>query len=264
MEEKHKALIKALQNTAIIFGICPWEKPSVYSVLYQIFTLCATFSCSLVSIYANCVKNYSYISPLFAFFDLLASTFAVIQGTSIQVVALVRAKTWRKLLEELNFENENCSKLSIYFELFVLNFLFTARIALGVYALAVVELNKYYIHVIFHEYYGMIVTALILHINCIIKSQIFSMYDLLKLKDFQNPSHIRQFESAYNKVMIMLNDFNYVFGYQIMFIMGYSVAVVLYCLCNVLRAINLNNVSEVLLLSQSIINAGLLVVYLST
>lgn len=130
MEAKHKAHIKALYKVAKFFGICPWEKPSTFSVVYQISILCITLCFSLVSIYTTCSKNYPHITPLHAFLDLLSTIFAVIQGTSIQLTALTCAKTWRKLLSELHLGNEKYSKSNIiYFELFIIHFLFIARIA---------------------------------------------------------------------------------------------------------------------------------------
>lgn len=124
---------------------------------------------------------------------------------------------------------------------------------------------EYYIHVVVHEYYGMISTALIIHINCLIKDQLCSACNLLKHpitfeQNLYTVIRTNEFEKAYNRIMVILKDFNYVFGYQIMFIIGYSAAVILNSICNVLKAIDFNNIVDVLILIGSTINAVMLLV----
>lgn len=270
MEIKHKAHITVLLKIAKFIGICPVDNPSNFGIFYQIFLLCVAFCFSLFSICSNCVNNYVFITPVHAFIDLFSSISATILGTSMQITALVYAKTWRKLIRELSLENENHSKLSVYLELFVINILFIATVSWNFYTVSIAvgwHLNKYYIHLIIHMYYDMIYAVLIIHINGVIKKRFATIRNKFLTcptvfdKRFHHQIRIRQLTRAYSEIKIILVHFNCVFGYQILFILGCSVAVMLNSLCNALNFLDYSNKATVLILSSTTANTAFIMVF---
>lgn len=248
--------MRILLKVARIFGICPWQTPSYFGRFYQIFMLCATFSISIVCIYMNGKAYYSNITKMRAFIDLLAVIFTTIQGSVIQITFIVHATSWRNILEEMNIEKEKYS-IKTCIVLFIINFFFIARFAWDTFILFTVVGWKscvYNMYRAFYQYCGMFSVIMMVYINRAMKKQSRSSYKILFNSTISY--NRRNFERNYRKLLLLLNNFNNVFGYQILFIMAYSIALLLQSLCNSLKFLEADFNRKVLVLSGSIGNTA--------
>lgn len=266
MEATHIQLLNVLLTISRFFGISPSKNPSRLNVYYQVFITSITLCFSLVSIFTNCFNNYAIMTSIHRLIDLLSSTMATTLGVSMQAAALIQAEFWRKLLQELNIESKENLKKRIYYEIFIIHFICIARMIWNICAFTIVvgvEMNKYYLHIMLHEYFGIILTGSIMHINCLIKHKFRLLHkNLLTRHDIfhHHISQMKQTERDYRNAMVILDDFNNIFGYPIMFLMGYSLTVMLNSLCVALKFISFNNTNEVLILMCSTINTIFLLV----
>lgn len=272
MEAGHKETIKILLKITKFCGIGLTDEQSRSCNFYQILTLCVTFSVSVFSVYTNGVIRYTTLTPVHVFIDVLTSTFITIEGTAIQLCGLLFPTTWKKLVHELNLDNTGKhSKTSIYVELFIIHFLFIARFIWNTKVWStLLGWNAYlpYIFRIFHEYYATISITIMVHVNLLIKNRFRSMNErLLKspslfVKKFDPQVQVRQTESTYGKLLHLLDHFNRVFGYQILFIMGNAIVVMLESLRNALKHNEYSNVDEkVLILSWSTLSTVFVLVF---
>lgn len=245
---RDKAMINVLLRIAKFCGFCPLEKPSIFSVFYQLATLCLTFSVSLISVIRNGNNVYSRITPMHVFVDLLTAISITIQGTTIQLISLMYSTIWRKFIQQLQLnKKKHPNDWIIYMELFLIHLLFIVRIIWNGYVwITVAEWNlyKFYIHRTFHEYYATIAVTLMVHINRMIKNHLHAINVTLskfpftfyfeKMK-FERQIQLREIESTYRKLMLLIDDFKCIFGYQILFIMGNAIVVMLESLRNALK-----------------------------
>lgn len=246
MEAKDKHISNILIKIGRFCGFYPLEKPSRLGVFYQIFMLCFTFGVSVFCIVTIANTSYTSITTLHVFIDVLTSTFITIQGCSIQIISLLYPAAWRRLSKELNIATVNNEKQTrgFIFEILLLHVIFAVKyVSCAMVWTRVVGwwLYKYYIFRAVHDYYAFITILLIVHTNLIIKKRFNTMNEVLKntpkifIVKFEPQLQIRQIECAYRKLLVVLEHFNSVFGYQILFIMGNTVALVLQSLCYVLK-----------------------------
>lgn len=259
MEDRDKVAIKILVKVARFNGICPSEKPTNFYSFYQICMMCATLGFSVSSIYYAGSKVYSTISTIHIFIDLLTSLFITIEGSSLQITSLLFSTKWRSLLKEFNFKNGNKNYIaSICFEMFILHFLFIGRIIWNFFVWSNILGLKFYSYYIFrsiHEYHTMITIVLMVHINRIIKKRFCVMNEILSntTKKLEWQMHyVRKVEIIYRKLMLVLENFNYVFGYSILFIIGNAVAVILESLRYALQHHSFSSTEDMLIMGWSL------------
>lgn len=264
MDAENKEIIKILIKMARICGICPFEKPSRSSVLYHACIFCLLFSFSALSIYRAGSENYNDTSTMHICIDLLTSSFVTIQGCSNQLVSLLYPGAWRNLFNELDLVNGNEKPTkTVCIKIFILYLLLVAKIACTSLVWTTVigwELSKYYIFRLLHEYYTILTIILMVYINLVVKKRFHAMNEILCntstffIKKFDQNIQIREVEATYRKLLLVLEHFNSVFGYQILFIMANAVAVILECLRNALKHHDFNNIENVLIVGWSIIS----------
>lgn len=73
--------------------------------------------------------------------------------------------------------------------------------------------------------------------------------------------HVRKVEIIYRKLMLMLEYFNCIFGYPILFIMANTVAVMLESLRNALQHHNFVNIKSILIVGWSAISTVFVLVF---
>lgn len=254
MAAKDKHIIIILLKIAKFCGICPLEKRTRFSVFYQIFILCVTLSLTVISTYLYLGENYHTMSSLRALLNIFTLTFLTIEGIAIQITSLLYPKTWKRLYKELDLNRNGISpKTKIYFELFVIHFLFFGRIVwnLSVWvAISGWKMNSLFIYRIIYEYNAIISVTLMVHINNIIRKRLRCTYGILLKaeKNYQYGIRVLQVEIDYRKLLRVLDDFNCIFGYQILFLMGHTIIILLSVL-HVTLIYSSNDLNNILILS---------------
>lgn len=236
MDAKDKVTIQILLKIAKLFGIFPTEKPSRFAYCYQILIFTLTLFWSAYSIYSTATNGlYTNETTMFVFIDLVSSSFMMIHGVVTQLVTLLCPSGWRKLYEDLEIGccRTTTGRASIYLELCIVHTLLFSRVALLYWAwLPVVGLHilKNYTFRSVNEYYSLLSTMIMVHVNVIIKRKFQLMSEILK-----NSKCLRHVQKSYKQTTQLINTFNSVFGYQILFIVAHCIFVLLENLETALR-----------------------------
>lgn len=220
--------IQILLKIARICGTFPPEKPSKWIYIYHIFTFAITLFISVISMYFNAIELYSRRDTIDVFVNVLASFFTTVQGLSIQLLTLTNPNGWRQLYEKLDCKQFLTSrKMWVYFEIFAIQALFFLKLSFATWTwLSVggytISIKYFYRHL--YEHYAIISIAIIVHVNLIIKRKFFAMNSIL-LK--RNNDCIRNVQKIHREIVDIIEIFNGVFGYQILFIMAHTIVVML-------------------------------------
>lgn len=236
MNNRDEEIINALVKIAKICGIFPSEKPSRWFYCYQITMFIFNILCSISCIYRNATLFYASGRSIDIFIDILTSCFAIMQGLSFQFSCLFFAEKWRTFYEDIKFNYNKTmehGKTNVLVEIVVLHLIFFIRLIFSFWAwypLIGLEatINNFFRYL--NDYYCMISVVLLVHINIIIKRK----YSLIN-KFLRSSNCLQHVENIYRKTSLLIDDFNYTFGYQILFIMGNAIASILECLNNVLK-----------------------------
>lgn len=236
LQPNDKEHIMVVLRIASLCGICPWRKPTRLSSFYQIFVTCFTFGISVISIYKNFnrLSSSTTTSGMTTFITLLSSIFSMIQGTSIQIIALLYQNSWKKLIEELYVENNLPLSMNINFKILIVHLLIISK---HVWSWVIWQgLRKWeysicYIFKFINEYYAVTLVTLLIHINHALESRLLILKQMLFKVPEMPPKEItfqlKRIEVTYMRLMQSLNYFNCVFGYSILFIMGNTIGMVL-------------------------------------
>lgn len=246
MEARDEEIIATLLQIARFCGIAPPEKPSRLGFLYHLLVLCVCVGVSVFSMVQTATHRYSSLSTMKIVIDIIPSISVLIQGVSIQASSLLCPSAWHDLLRDLHIGSKtgkNGRSGRIHLELVILHVVFLTRVVWNTAAWSEFigyDLERYYIFRLIHEYGVWITISLMVHVNLIIKRRFRNISEALKLsptlfiKTFEAQSHvscsyIRHLEVNYRKLTQLVDHFNSVFGYNVMFIMANSVSVVLSC-----------------------------------
>lgn len=262
-------VITVFLKTARFLGICSKQNPTCLSRFYQVFIFFTTFFISVVSIYINCKLNSAYISPVHIFIDLFSSIFITATAVSIRITFLLYTSSWTELLREVylagNGKHSSNTIICVYLKCLLISFLFVARIVWSYYIVTVAmswEFNYYYMHRYINEYCVVIAIALLLYINWAIKIRIRCIRDIL-LNGFTICDrnlylyHIKQCEKSYKRLLLLLKHLNYIFGYPVIFLIGYCIILMLENLRNTLT----HRVGLAISLSHSILVVTFILVF---
>lgn len=116
------------------------------------------------------------------FIDLLASMLITVQSISIQLTSLEYSTTWRKRLQELNIGNATQPKARIYFQIFIIHFVFILKAGWNLCTWTTIvewKVNNCYLFRIVRDYFTTISIAMMVYINFIIKHRFHCLYQSL-------------------------------------------------------------------------------------
>lgn len=216
-------------------GIVPPSKNSKWKLAhhyyYSAFLATVLLVFSFYSIYFGIKEQGTGLSKTSLFVDLLTSIFLTMQGAAILIAYLIFPRKMRRFLDDLNARNEEKPHWHYYyyFELVVAHMALISKTSWQMMMwvpIVRLKLHQYYIFRRFHEYFALITTLLIVHINRKLKRKFSTLNDALDhSKSFS--SRIRHLQGSYRKTAEMIDRFSQIFGYQIMFIMGNTVTTIL-------------------------------------
>lgn len=293
MKPRDTKAIEILLRIAGIFGISPIN--SLTQIENQakrtrsLFLLLFSLTMCVSSIFCNASNEYVNMEQMDVFVDLLSMVFNGMLGAVIVIGSLLNSAIWKKLLMELqcnkkllqsnnNKEKENFCL--VYAEIIICHVVFCARFSWDAYVwISCRGFNVYknYLYKFLNEYCAMIAILLMVHINlvvknyfCLLNNALWTVYcvaekptqlALVSATDsYRKINGIRKVQVAYRKLSKMIEHFNAIFGYQILLLMGYTVAVTLGSLNNALKYNNFNEKIDAMVLSWSVISSTIIVV----
>lgn len=234
MNSRDKGVIVVLLKIARICGTFPFERPSHFAYYYQIFIVTLNLLWSIFSIYNNTTSNfYENKTSMFVFTDLFNSFFIMVHGLSIQLIALWCPSAWRNLYKDLKIGCcKTTTETSIYLEILAVHlysfvrFIFVNWTYIPIIGIGI---SKNYIFRNLNEYYSFISIMMVVHVNNIIRRKFRLLNEILR-----SSNCVRHVQMNYRKTTHLIDSFNGVFGYQILFIMAHAIVGMLECLNNVL------------------------------
>lgn len=215
-----------------ILGVTPPNKYSkwniTYHYYYSLFIFFMVLASSIYSIYFN-TNNYKRLGKPEMFVDILTSISLLLQGSAIALSYLTQPKKWYNFINKLernHCKNNNKTAIAITG---IIHLLLVMRITFSWivwFPMTQIEISKYYIFRIVHKYYGTFSACFIIHINNILRQRFLSIHETLERFKFKY-IRIRQIQKLYRELMEIIEDFNPIFGYQIVFILGNTIAALL-------------------------------------
>lgn len=299
METKDRKVIEILLKIGSIVGVTPISSlskiDSIRNKSFTVLQLVLSTTICTSSIYFNARDSYVNMSKMDMFVDLLPLVFNAMQGVVIITGPLFYSTSWQKLLTALqnnkqliDYKKSNHIKKEetarVYAELILFHIMFIARFswdALVWISCRGFYIYKNYLYRMYHEYCAIIAIFLMIHFNLVIQNYFRLLNNILRCTitnyrsqkrndrrmvcalctDIFNASHeFRNVQTAYRKLSKMISHFNTIFGYQILFLMGYTVAVTLGSLHNTTRYNNFREKIDVMILSWGIISSTIIVV----
>lgn len=251
MDARDEKIISVLVKIARVCGIFPSEKPSRYLHYYQILLLILNILCSIFSAYNNTSAFFASRGILDIFINLLVSCFATMQGVSLQFLCLLFMKKFRIIYEDITMKckiTTTNQKKGIFLEIIAIHLIFFIRLFLSIwlwYPLLGIKaiMNCLFRHL--NDYFCMISLMLLIHINTIIKRR-FCLINTVMMES----NCLQRIQKVYFDTIQLIDDFNYVFGYQILFMMGHTIALLLESLHNLLRFNSCGDISMMATFNQ--------------
>lgn len=264
---------------------------------FAFLLLAVSLATCTYSIYFNAKDNYIHMTKMDTFVDLLSLVFNALHGSVIIIGPLFCSATWKKLLAELQshrhltqwykvvHKKEN-RKALVYTEMFLIHVLFIARFSWDAFVWISChgfKIYKNYLYRMYHEYSAMIAILLMVHINLAIQNHFQLLNNALRcvvkifyptgemetqlcllqgnsLNKLNMSYELRNIQTAYRRLSKMIERFNKIFGHQILFLMGYTVTVMLASLHNSLIHNNFKETMDVMILSLSLISSLTIIV----
>lgn len=234
MDAKDKIAIEVFRKIGIIWCIVPPQKRSYGLRIYQTLIFVTNMLFSAFAIYSNTVFFLNMKQPISTLMDILTSLFAVFLGLSIQFLCLWYPKQWRDILKHLRIGSDKGIIISegmfVYFEVAVVHLTFFLKLIFDIWAWSLfgnINLILNYIFRHINEYFSMLLIIFLIHINGTIRVKFFMMNETLKRSHCVKPH-----QTVYGRVVQLIEKFNNLFGYQILFLMGDTIVTVLECLEN--------------------------------
>lgn len=252
MDGRDNTIIEALLKIARICGTFPLKTKPLYSYFYQIIIITLTLLHGAYSIYNNIRTYYPAMTSLNVFMDILASSFTLVMGISIQILSLNLTGIWKHFHENLKMgciKNSPNRKTSVFFELFTVHAVYFVRLflieLLFFPLVGIGALNYFFRHL--NEYYSMIYVLFLVHINIVIKRKFFLMNAFLRRSNC-----IQYVQRNYRETLKLIDEFNQIYGYQILFIMIHASIAILECLHNCLTFRDLSSTYGIYILAWSL------------
>lgn len=232
-----KTTLEILLKIGSTIGITPPSTHTKWKLnhhnYYSIFLYIAWLVISLYSIYCNILQRLIQLTKLELALDIASSCSNIMQGTAIALSYLTQSKRCVSFIKKLhpNVYNKNGKK---WYKLLVLGFVYCIWY-LRIFSywftwLPILKLTvlKNYIFRMVFEYYGIFIAIYIVHVNSVLTKKFLYMSEVLKRSRFQI-NQLRYIQRFYRHLMDVMDDFNSIFGYQILFIIGHSAMETLEC-----------------------------------
>lgn len=248
MDASDKTILELLLKIGSICGITPPNKNSkwnpTFHYYYSLLLITALTSLSIYSIHCNILDHYPTMGTTAATVDFLTSIFLTLQGTSVAISYLAFPKKWHCFLKHLQ-EGRRPTKswwrtFCAFLELTMAHLTVFVKVSwqwLTWLPIVKIHIQKYYFFRMFHEYYGLYATCFIVLSNKIMRGRFIWLNQSLKRSKCQQ-GHLRHLQGVYRRLLGTMEEFNCAFGYQILFVMGNTIAVVLECFLNALKSRN--------------------------
>lgn len=268
------------------------------NITFTVFLLVTSSTVCVFSFYFNARDSYIGMKKIDIYVDLLSTICSSMLGTVIITGPLFSSAIWKKLLLELQNNRKliqlsqpvnsiNQKTVKVYTEIIVFHIMFIARFvwdAVVWISCHGVHIYKNYLHRIYHEYCVMISILIMVHLNiviqnhfkllnnalwCVVRSDFcatdkkttqLASLSCVSFNKLNMCYSIRNLQIVYRKLSKMIDHFNTIFGYQILLLMGYTVAVALGSLHNALKYNNFNEKIDAMVLSWSVISSTIIIV----
>lgn len=243
MEGLDNTILNVYLKIGSFCGITPPGKQSTwnatYHYYYSLFLFIALSTFSIVSIYGNVLYHHPSMSKPEILVDSFTCSFLVMQGSTIALSYLTQPKRWgvfvRKIQE--NFSGGNGKKWYYPFLLLVFaHCVLFSKILwewIAWFPIVGISVRKNYVFRMVDEYYAMFITCFIVRVNAILKHRFSGLNKLLKQSKFKC-YQIRHVQTQYRKLVDVIEDFNAIFGYSILFITANTICVILEGFQNIL------------------------------
>lgn len=247
MLTRNHATINALLKISRICGIFPTEKPSPLFYTFQILVFALTFSYGVFCLYNNFVADSVGKSSLDIFMQSLSLSLTLLLGLSLQLCVLSYPERWRNLYKNLRIDS-NRTKIgneSAAIELLFANLLFLIKFVLITYGIVLIYGVPGALINLFRplvDYYIIIYVLMILHVNSIIKGK-FTLMNIF----MRRGNCVKHVQRIYIKTTKLIDNFNDVFGNQILIISAHTISYALESFYNTLKYCDLQNTENLIL-----------------
>lgn len=230
MNARDHKIINTLWKIAKISATLPSKKPSRLFNIYQILMITFSLFLSVFSIYNGAILVYGKINSIDFFINLLSQIIYAMMGLVMLFHPLKSPQKWRKLYANLvrnrisKKPTTNCN-ISAFIETLTLCVIWFCRATYSIWVwFPITGLIPCALHIYRHlnDFYSLMLIALLVHVNVVIKKRFFFINQMLKRAD-----NIRQVQKLYRETVGMIEMFSNAFGYQIMFIVATVIVVIL-------------------------------------
>lgn len=242
MNTRDEAVINKLLKISSILGIFPTEKPSWWFLSYQSLMFAFILFSGIFSLYSIFVIFTFKRDTLDVSMDVLCSSFYLMLGVSFQYPTLLHPDEWRNFNKNLKVgcKETKTGDRSALLEVLFINLLFFTRTV----AMISMVYSKIGIVYVLYNFSRPLIDScciiflfMIVHVNIIIKKKY-----LLINKCIMRANSLRYIQRIYVDTTQLVNDFNRIFGYQILFISGRAIIILLQCLQRNLIEANFENI----------------------
>lgn len=227
-----KVVLEVLIKIGSFCGITPPCGQSKWATTYHYpYSLTISIILLAFSVYSVCNNTYKHavMSAPEIVLEYFAASLVIMQGTACTLSYLLQPKKWRSFITKIhrNFYNNKEENSRDYIILGIAHCVLIMKATIQwiiFYPIFDMSVNKNYIFRTLYEYNGMIVTCLIIHVNKILTRRFALLNKRLKRSKY-SCNYIRSIQSDYKKLVKAIADFNAVFGYQILIVMGNVIVV---------------------------------------
>lgn len=234
MDALDKTCIEILLKIGYFCGISPPNKnPQLqtnYHYYYSLLLLLAVQSLSVYSICSNYAGFYREVTETEAFMDFLASSCLSLQAAAIAISFLAYPEQMGLFFKELNDHvrgsNSKRAKNLAFLLLVTTHFAIILKFSwewIAWLPIVKIKLMKNYIFRPLCDYFGMLTTCLIVHVNRVTQRRFSVMNNLLKRRSYLRGT----LQTSYRQLRDLTDQLNRIFGYKILFNLANTVAIVL-------------------------------------
>lgn len=227
-------MLHILLRIGSIFGLTPPSKYSKwntdYHYYYALFLLVVLLICSIYSVFCTVLEYYPVMSKPEMVIDFLNCYFLIMQGTAAVVSYLRHPQLWHRFINGIEdnihgLKQRYCCLVILGIVHLVTIIRICGRLIIW-FPISDIKIDKSYIFRNFHEYYGTFTTCIIVYANYLLMQRFSSMNRELELSRFRY-GRVKHIQTIYRKLILIIEDFNTIFGYQTLFIIIGSVIKVL-------------------------------------
>lgn len=227
MNAEDRAIINVLWQIAKNLAIFPSGKQSRCFCCYQIFVSFIMLIYSAAYLHWIITIMYPRQNSIDVFTDILVWLISILELFSFQVFAICYSDGWRNLYQNLSVNQGEVAvgKIRIYLEIFALHSIFLTKAALDFWTwVPVIGISHFafYVYGCFIDYCTLIYVFILIHINIVIKKKVCQISTTLK-----HSRNARNILTLYRNTIQLVDDFNMIFGYQLLLTIGQSFATML-------------------------------------